>query len=402
MTTPGDPSDASGALTDAARRDGTGDPLAVRLASTTSLIERMTAIAAFVGLLVGTAMVVRPFVTGILFGGILAIATWPLREALVRHGRSTALAATLLLLAAIATIGMPAVFLAPGLAERLVRGLQQAQTYFAGMPEPPAWLAKIPFIEQPLRQLWVDLADPTSVVQEVWKTYSGEVQRALVEIARAFAEGIFQLLVSLAVATLFWLRGDVLARMMQEIAVRLGGATAGAALDSAADSVRGVAYGIVGTAAVQAGVMTFGLLLAGVPGAGVLGFVTMLIALSQFGILLVIIWGGAAWWLFGLGHTGWAIFIVVWGVMVSTVDNVIRPWLVSFGAALPLTLIFFGVLGGFLAFGFLGLFIGPTLLGVFFNMLDAWRRAAVPPTATPTTAAAPAVPTHGTPVPPVK
>ncbi|WP_170149601.1 AI-2E family transporter [Rhodoplanes roseus] len=367
---------------DLPNQDAGKDVLAAKLASTASLIERMTALAVFVALLVGVFLVVKPFVTGILFGGILVIATWPLRDLMVRHGGSTVLASGLLLLAAVATIGLPAVFLAPGLAERMVKGLQQGQTYFAGMPEFPGWLASIPFVEEPLRRLWTDLADPSSVVQEVFKSYSAELQRALVEIAKAFADGIFQVLVSLAVATLFWLRGDTLAHAIRDIADRLGGATAVAALDSAADSVRGVAYGIVGTAAIQAGLMTFGLLLAGVPGAAVLGFVSMLIALSQFGVLLVFIWGGAAWWLFGLGSTGWAIFIIVWGIMVSTVDNVIRPWLVSFGAALPLTLIFFGVLGGFLAFGFLGLFIGPTLLGVFVNLLDAWRRAASP-TASP-------------------
>lgn len=360
-------------------KDHPTDPLAANLASTTSLIERGTALAAFIALLIGVGLIVKPFFTGILFGGILAVATWPLREALVRRGMSGGIAATILLLAALATIGVPAVSLAPGLAERLVKGAQQIQTYFAGMPELPSWLANIPFVEEPLRRLWTDLADPSSIVQEVFKSYSAELQRALVEIAKAFADGIFQLLVSLAVAFGFWLRGDTIAGTLREIAERLGGATAGTALESASDSVRGVAYGIVGTAAVQAVLMAIGLLLAGVPGAGLLGFVALLIALSQFGVLLAIIWGGAAWWLFGMGSTGWAIFIIVWGVMVSTVDNVIRPWLVSFGAALPLTLIFFGVLGGFFAFGFLGLFIGPTLLGVFFNLLDAWRRASAPP-----------------------
>ncbi|NVO16644.1 MAG: AI-2E family transporter [Rhodoplanes sp.] len=364
MTTPKDPSP---------------EPVAVKLASTTTLIERGTALAAFVALMIGVALIVKPFVTGILFGGILAIATWPMRDALVRRGVSGGVAATILLMAAVATIGVPAVSLAPGLAERLVKGAQQIQAYFAGMPELPTWLANIPFVEEPLRRLWADLADPSSIVQEVFKSYSAELQRALVEIAKAFADGIFQLLVSLAVAFGFWLRGDTIARTLREIAERLGGATAGTALESAADSVRGVAYGIVGTAAVQAVLMAIGLLMAGVPGAGLLGFLALLIALSQFGILLAFIWGGAAWWLFGLGSTGWAIFIIAWGIMVSTVDNFIRPWLVSFGAALPFTLIFLGVLGGFLAFGFLGLFIGPTLLGVFINMLDAWRRASAPP-----------------------
>jgi predicted PurR-regulated permease PerM len=66
--------------------------------------------------------------------------------------------------------------------------------------------------------------------------------------------------------------------------------------------------------------------------------------------------------------------MIGWGLFVSLVDNIIRPFLVGFGAAMPITLIFLGVFGGFIAFGFLGMFIGPTLLAVFLALLNAWRK----------------------------
>lgn len=349
------------------------DTHAARLKGTATLIERGIAIAVFATLLIGVALVLRPFVTGILFGTILVIATWPLREWLHRSGLPTVVTASVLLLIAVVTIGAPAVIAAPGLGERLVEGIQRVQEYFARSPELPSWLANIPFISDLLGRFWSDLRSPESIFQQVIVPYSAELRRVLIEIARAFAEGVFQLFVALAVATMFWMRGDALAKTVKEITERLGGSTAGAALQLAADSVRGVAYGIVGTAALQAIAMTIGLAIAGVPGAALLGFLSLIIALTQIGVLLAIVWGGAAWWLFGSGHTGWAIFIIVWGALVSTVDGFIRPWLVSFGAAIPLTVVFLGVLGGFIAFGFLGLFIGPTLLGVFFKLLQAWR-----------------------------
>ena len=355
-------------------QDSPNDTLAAKLQNTTALIERVIALGIFAGLLLGVALVLRPFVTGILFGTILAIATWPFRDWLVRNGVSTGVTATLLLLIAFGTIGVPAIILAPGLGERLTDGIHSVQVYFAGAPELPNWLAQVPLVNEPISQLWSDLTAPGSTFQQVLKPYSAELRRALIRIARAFAEGMFQLFVSLAVATMLWLRGDALAETLKEITERLGGSIAGAALKVAADSVRGIAYGVVGTAMVQAIAMAIGLVIAGVPGSGLLGFVALLISLSQLGILLVIIWGGAAWWLFSIGSPGWGIFMIIWGLLVSTVDNVIRPWLVSFGAAMPLTLIFLGVIGGFIAFGFLGLFIGPTLLGVFFTLLHAWRQ----------------------------
>lgn len=353
--------------------DPSDETHAAKLQNTATLIERVIALAVVAALLIGVALVLKPFVTGILFGTILVIATWPLREWLHRRLPSV-VTATVLLVVALVTIVAPAVLVAPDLGERLVEGTKAVQEYFAKSPELPGWVTKIPFASDLIGTLWTDLRSPEGIFHRVIMPYSAELRRMLIEVAQAFAEGVFQLLVALAVATMFWVRGDALGKSAKEISERLGGSTAGAALQLAADSVRGVAYGVVGTAALQSAAMTGGLIIAGVPGAGLLGFLSLIIALSQIGVLLAIVWGGAAWWLFGTGHTGWAIFMIAWGAFVSTVDGFIRPWLVSFGAAIPLTVVFLGVLGGFLAFGFLGLFIGPTLLGVFFQLLQAWRQ----------------------------
>ena len=85
-----------------------------------------------------------------------------------------------------------------------------------------------------------------------------------------------------------------------------------------------------------------------------------------------LIWLPAALWLFHQGSSGWGIFMVIWGVGVSSLDNFVKPWLISQGSALPFLLIFFGVLGGALAFGFIGVFIGPTLLAVGYRLVAEW------------------------------
>jgi predicted PurR-regulated permease PerM len=158
----------------------------------------------------------------------------------------------------------------------------------------------------------------------------------------------------------------------------LGGATAERALVVAAGAVRGVAYGVVGTAAIQAVLLGLGLFVAGVPGAAMLGFVALLLAISQIGApLLILIWGAAAFWLFQQDRQAAAIFVVAVGIFVGLVDNVLKPWLIGFGVRMPMSLIILGVFGGFLSFGFLGLFIGPALLAVATTLLQAWRAAAV-------------------------
>jgi predicted PurR-regulated permease PerM len=95
-----------------------------------------------------------------------------------------------------------------------------------------------------------------------------------------------------------------------------------------------------------------------------------------------LVWIPAALWLFHQGSTGWGIFMLIWGVLVSSVDNVVKPWLISQGSDLPFILIFFGVLGGALMFGFIGVFIGPTLLAVGYRLVEEWAatRTEVAPT----------------------
>ena len=148
-------------------------------------------------------------------------------------------------------------------------------------------------------------------------------------------------------------------------------------LDVVGATIKSVVYGTIGTAIAQSTLTTFGLWLAGVPGVLLLGFITFLVALTPIGAPLV--WLPAALWLFFTGATGWAVFLVLWGIfVVGGADNIIRPYFISRGSDLPFVLVFLGVLGGTLAFGFLGLFLGPTLLNRLRNLRD-WAQVSRQP-----------------------
>lgn len=139
----------------------------------------------------------------------------------------------------------------------------------------------------------------------------------------------------------------------------------------AGDTVRGVIHGIIGTALAQAVVAGLGFWIAGVPGAVLLAVLTFLVAVVPFGPPLI--WIPATLWLFAQDRGGWAIFMFVWGLLgISSVDNVIRPLIISQGSKMPFVLIFCGVIGGALAFGLVGVFLGPTLLAVGFRLIEEW------------------------------
>jgi predicted PurR-regulated permease PerM len=177
---------------------------------------------------------------------------------------------------------------------------------------------------------------------------------------------------------MFWTSGDAIAEALGHAARRIGGPTGANALDTAAGAVRAVAYGVVGTSILQGILAGIGYAVAGVPAPALLGFLTFVFSISQvLGPLVVVLWAGAAWWLFDGGSTAWGVFMAAWGLLViSSSDNVLRPMLIRRGVPMPLSIIIIGVFGGFIAFGFLGLFIGPVLLAVGLVMLRAWRAPA--------------------------
>ena len=339
-----------------------------------ALIERIFLVLLVLGLFVAVLAIIKPFFTAILFGASLATAAWPLRQVLVRHGLGHGMAATLLLLLSLALIGVPILAVAPNLADQLTGFMQRVQSYFAAAPELPARFGGLPLIGDRLTAAWGHLVESGGNLRSLAASYTVDIEQVIVASARALTDSVIQVILALIVATMFWTSGEKLVAVLHDVLRRLGGNTAEQTLDVAALAIRGVAYGVVGTAIIQALILTIGLMLAGVPGAAMLGFIGLLLAISQIGApLVVVLWGGAAWWLFSQDHQAWGAFMIVWGIIVSTIDNVIKPWLIGVGIQMPLSLTILGVFGGFVAFGFLGLFIGPTLIAIGFTLLQAWR-----------------------------
>jgi predicted PurR-regulated permease PerM len=341
-----------------------------------ALIERSILVLLVVGLFIGVLAIVKPFTTAILFGATLATAAWPIRQALVHRGLRRGSAATLLLCVSLLLVVLPMLVVAPHLADQLGNGIERMQSYFAATPERPTWIESVPLGGRRLGTAWDRVVEVKGNLHTLLEPYTANFDHAVIGAAQALADSLLQVILSLVVATMFWTNGDALVAMLHDTLRHLGGLIAERALDVAAGAIRGVTYGVVGTAVIQAVLLAIGLAVAGIPGAAMLGFVGLLLAISQIGgPLLVLIWGGAAWWLFAQDHQGWGVFMIVWGVFVSVVDNLIKPWLIGFGIEMPMSLTILGVFGGFIAFGFLGLFIGPTLIAISFTLLQAWRVA---------------------------
>jgi predicted PurR-regulated permease PerM len=253
-----------------------------------TLIERAVVLVVFGGLMLGVALVLRPFATALLFGAILAIATWPLRAALVRAGLRRGLVAALMLLAALILVGLPVLAVAPRLSVQLAEAAHRLGAVLATLSDaPPDWVAGVPLVGDRLARGWRDAARAGGDLHAVFAPYADWIRQSVVTAAQALADSVLQFVLALIVAAMFWANGDVLGAMLLDVARRLGGEAAAEALQAAGGSLRSVAYGVVGTAFIQGILMGVGAAVAGVPAPGLLGFVVMLLAISQIGAVLI-------------------------------------------------------------------------------------------------------------------
>jgi predicted PurR-regulated permease PerM len=327
-------------------------------------------------LLLGCCLLVLwPFMTALLWSAVLSFSSWPLYRRLLKFldGRRT-LAALLMSSAMVLVILLPFVMVGLTLTNNVTELKNATQRWLdAGPPAPPAWLAKVPVIGHAMTEKWQSLATDSAKLLQEAKRFVEPVGSWLIKTGLKLGVGLLQLALSILV-TFFLLRnGPSVAANLNAGIGRIAGERGKHLLEVAGNTVRGVVYGILGTAMVQALMAGIGFLIAGVPGAALLALLIFFLSVVPVGPPLV--WLPAALWLFHQGSTGWGIFMLIWGIGVSTVDNFVKPWLISQGSDMPFMLILFGVVGGVLAFGFIGVFIGPTLLAVSYRLVQEWSAA---------------------------
>ncbi|MDP2153696.1 MAG: AI-2E family transporter [Methylotenera sp.] len=336
----------------------------------TNQIARITLISL---LIVGCVFVLFPFMPAMLFAAVICVFTWPLYQRIWRLlGKRDMLAAITMTLLLLFALILPMAYLAVNLANSATVLLDEAQTTFQSLqPTAPTWLISLPMIGEPLAESWQRALVSHEELMRLLNQYSEPIRAFLLQTVQLVMGGFLQLVLVVFVAFFFYRDGTRLAGVITAIVRRLGGELGQEMLTLASSTVKGVMLGVFGTALAQASVALFGFWLAGAPMPLLLALATFFLSMVPVGPPLV--WGGASLWLFNHGEQGWAIFLLIYGLLViSTVDNIIKPILISHTSHLPLLLVVLGVLGGVLMFGFIGIFLGPTLLAVGLTLVSHW------------------------------
>ncbi len=322
------------------------------------------------GIAIGCVLVLYPFLSAIIWAGILVFTTWPIFTQVRRVGLPRWLAALVMLILAVVVVVLPVTLAAPG-------GVDDANYLFAliedslrrGLPLAPAWLDDVPLVGSILTTLWDSWAADLSAMAAFFRPWFGLMAESGLSLLLGVAHGVLSFFLALFIGFFFYLYGDPIGARLQALIRRIAGERADRLISVTGLTVRGTVYGILGTAVVQGMLTLFGLWLTGVPRPGLLALVAGFLSVLPIGAPLV--WIPAALWLLSIGKTGWGVFLLIYGGgLISGSDNVVRPYFIARGADLPFLLTILGVLGGALAFGLLGIFLGPVLLGVAYTLVN--------------------------------
>lgn len=337
------------------------------------LTRNTLSVLCIVGLIAASFWILRPFVPALIWAAMVVVATWPLMlmaQQKLWGRRGLAVAAM--------TLALLLVFLVP--LALAVDAIVSNADILAGwardvgvlqLPQPPEWLSQIPVVGEKAAATWRDLANsgPRALAQKL-APYAQDVGQWLALKVGGFGLMTVQFLLTVAISAVLYAYGETAAAGLLAFCQRLAGAQGEEVVTLAGQAIRGVALGVVLTAVIQSLLAGIGLAVAGVPLATLLTALAFMFAVAQIGPTPVLI--AAVAWLYWKDDTVWATALLVWAVLVGTIDNVLRPLLIRLGADLPLLLIFAGVIGGLLAFGLVGIFVGPVVLAVAYTLARAW------------------------------
>lgn len=336
----------------------------------------------FIGILIAASFwIVLPFLSALIWATMVVVATWPVMlQVQARLGGSRMLAVAVMTVSLLLLLLVPmslAIVTLVDNADRIIGWSKWlAETR---VPPPPNWVAGIPLIGDRVQQFWLPyVAGGIQDIAIKLVPYTKDITKWFVAEVGSFGMLFFQFLLTVVIAAILYAGGESAAAWVKQFGLRLAGEKGVNAVVLSGQAIRGVALGVVVTALAQSILGGIGLAIAGLPMVAVLTALMFMLCIVQLGPVFVLV--PAVGWLFWSGDNGWGILLLVWTLIVGTMDNVLRPYLIKKGADLPMLLIFAGVIGGLVSFGLVGIFVGPVVLAVTYTLIDAWVQGAKPST----------------------
>jgi predicted PurR-regulated permease PerM len=319
-------------------------------------------------------VVFAPFLTLMAWAIILAITLYPVHRSLARRiGGRQGLTATILVVAGMLLVIAPTALLMNSFGSSIQDFVGAVQNNTLKIPPPREGVQAWPFVGKKLYGVWSKAHTDLPGLVESLQPKIGELARKALSIVASIGIGMLQFLASVVVAGIVMAYGEAGTRGSRAIFARIIGRDRGdtfARLSTA--TIRAVAQGVIGIAFIQAILVGLALLVAGVPWAGVLAAITLVLSIAQVPALIIIIPAIAYIWSSGDYSSGAAIAYTIILLLSGMADNVLKPLMLGRGVDAPMPVILIGALGGMATGGILGMFVGATLLALGYQIFMAW------------------------------
>ena len=329
-------------------------------------------IGAFAILLYWCYTIVSPFVNIVVWSVIISVALFPSHLALsARLGGRQKLSATILVLIGLTIIIVPAGIIAGSTIDSLQTIGAKLDDGTAQVPPPPDSVADWPVIGERVHEVWSTAANNLEAALGQYVPELRSATQQALEVARSTIGRGLQLVIAMIIAGVLFLVASGGYSVTCGVASNLVGVERGAAFtDLSILTIRSVAKGVLGIALIQAILTAIGLQIAGVPGAGIWAGLVLVLAIVQLPPLIVL--GPIAIWYFGFADTVPAIVFLIFAVVVSFSDTVLKPLLLGRGLETPMLVILIGAIGGAITNGLIGLFEGAVVLALGYELFRAW------------------------------
>lgn len=334
-------------------------------------------------LVIGCLLILKPFVPLLLWAIIITIASYPTFLKLERALKGKrGLAATVWTLLLLTVLILPLVLLGQSLAQGIQPLVVAMRDGTLVLPPPPESVASWPLVGEPLFRTW---SAASTNLSATFMKFAPQLKSAVPGILAAsagFAGTLVQLLISIVLSGVLLANAQAAYEVTRSLAIRLFGEQGPEFQSLVGSTVRSVTNGVLGVALIQTVFAAAGFFIFGLPAAGVWSVVFLAAAILQVGMLALI---PAVIYGFAIASGTKAVIFLVWCIIVGLMDNVLKPVLLGRGAAVPIAVVFLGVIGGFMAMGLIGLFLGAIILSVGYKLFLAWVDSNIEPAESPAT-----------------
>jgi predicted PurR-regulated permease PerM len=342
------------------------------------IVESGLPLLLIVGLFMLAVATLMPFLPAILWGVILSVALSPLHVRLGRAlGGRTLLATWIVALLLVVGLVLPMAFLSRAIVAFVPDAIAWVSSLGAGMQVAPDATLELPASRE-IADIWRAVVADLAVIRDHLGAELRPAAYWLVSEGRMLGTFVIEFALGVVLAAVLMHRAEAAGSVVHRLLDQMGGGFATRMGGHAVLAVRSTVLGLLGSAAVQAGVATVAYVVAGLPHWPILALATFVLAMVQVGPVLI--WAPAALGLWMTDQPGMAIFLALWGIfVVGLSDNVVKTMIVSRGADIPALLAFLGAVGGLLTWGIVGIFVGPVIVGVAYQLVVQWVEEAGPP-----------------------